>query len=375
VATNTLPVTAADVVGSEVTFTAGFSAGSPLTYQWQKISAGVTNSIPGATTTTLVLTNLQLADTASYQLQASNAYGVAVSAPGSLTVNGVPAPVKNVITAMAAQTGTGSGTFTPSWNITANNSLIAGQFPSTAVGNFSEEVSGRSVNSLTAGGGNFGLTRKNGLFGISTSTNYVTCGNGTGPDSSSAGNTIIYTLADTNGYNVTNITIYAGWADAGRDQQAYTVYYSTITAPMTFIQLDTVNYNPANAANAQSATRATLTSASGALATNVAALKFDFTNPVSENGYCGYSAIAVFGTANLAPAGPASLNATLQSPNGFAMNITGLVVGRNYILQSTTNLTSGVWTSETNFVATQSVVGFTNSTDNGAQKFYRVVGY
>jgi hypothetical protein len=174
---------------------------------------------------------------------------------------------------------------------------------------------------------------------------------------------------------VTNITIYVGWADAGRDQQAYTVYYSTITAPTTFIQLDIVNYNPANAANAQSATRATLTPASGALATNVAALKFDFTNPVSENGYCGYSAIAVFGTANIAPAVPASLNATLQSPNGFAMNITGLVVGRNYILQSTTNLTSGVWTSETNFVATQSVVGFTNSTDNGAQKFYRVVGY
>jgi hypothetical protein len=374
VATNTLPVTAADVVGSEVTFTAGFSAGSPLTYQWQKISAGVTNSIPGATTTTLVLTNLQLADTASYQLQASNAYGVAVSAPGSLTVNGVPAPVKNVITAMAAQTGTGSGTFTPSWNLMANNSLIAGQFPSTAIGDFSEEVSGRSVNSLTAGG-NFGLTRINGLFGISTSTNYITCGNGTGPDGSSAGNTIIYALADTNGYNVTNITIYAGWADAGRDQQAYTVYYSTITAPTAFIQLDTVNYNPANAANAQSATRATLTPASGALATNVAALKFDFTNPVSENGYCGYSAIAVFGTANIAPAVPASLNATLQSPNGFAMNITGLVVGRNYILQSTTNLTSGVWTSETNFVATQSVVGFTNSTDNGAQKFYRVVGY
>ena len=88
--TNTLPVTASDVVGSQETFTAGFTAAIPMVYQWQVISGGVTNNIPGATTTTLTLTNLQLTNTASYQVLASNVFGVAVSTPSSLTVSAVP---------------------------------------------------------------------------------------------------------------------------------------------------------------------------------------------------------------------------------------------------------------------------------------------
>ena len=56
------------------------------------------------------------------------------------------------------------------------------------------------------------------------------------------------------------------------------------------------------------------------------------------------------------------------------LNVGSLVVGRNYILQSTTNLASGVWTTETNFVATQSIAIITNSVTNDTQKFYRVVG-
>ena len=290
------PVTAADVVGSQVTFTSTF--GTPnVSYQWRIIGGGMTNNIPGATNTTLTLANLQLTNTASYQLQASNASVFAASIPRSLTVSSVPAPVNNVITAYAAQTGLGPsdvlGTFfTPTWTITTNNSLIAGQSPSTSSGNFSEETSGRSVNSLTAGG-NGTITVINGTNGYATtSANYVTCGNGGG-----AGSTIIYTLTGSaGGYNLTNITVYGGWDENGRDQQAYTVYYSKISAPSTFISLGSVNYNPADAANVESATRATLTPATGVLATSVAAVKFDFTNPGSENGYCGYAQIALYGT-------------------------------------------------------------------------------
>ena len=206
----------------------------------------------------------------------------------------MPAAVSNVVTALAAQTGTGTGTFTPTWTITTNNSLIAGQSPSTATGNFSEEVPGRSVSSLTAG--NLGLTQIAGTYGITTSPNYVTAGNGTGPDSSSAGSALVYTLTGSaTGYSLTNITVYGGWSDAGRDQQAYTVYYSKTNAPATFVLLGSVNYNPLNPAGAQSATRATLTPATGFLATNVAAVKFDFTSPASENGFCGYAAISMGG--------------------------------------------------------------------------------
>jgi hypothetical protein len=254
-----------------------------------------------------------------------------------------------------------------------NGSLIAGQHPSTASGNFSEEAPGRNVNSLTASG-SLGLTQIVGAPGypITTSTNYVTCGNGYG-----AGSSLIYPLSNsTLGYDLTNITVYGGWADNGRDQQAYTVYYSTVTAPTNFIALGVVNFNPTIAGNIQSATRVTLTSSVGVLATNVAVVKFDFTNPGSENGYCGYAGITVFGRPSIPPAVPATLNVTPQAgPTGFILDVGSLVAGRNYTLQSTTNLASAVWSTETNFVATRTTVAFTNPAANEPQKFYRLVGY
>ena len=281
------PTTAVDVVGSQVTFAVSF--GGNNSYQWQVIRAGVTNSLLGATNTTLTLSNLQLTNTASYQLLVSNASGVVASSPGSLTVSTAPAAVNNVIATYAGQTGLGYGfPFTPTWTI-APGSAIAGQAPSTTNGNFNLETTGggRSVNALTAGDA---LTVSQ--IGGVTSTNYLTCGNGGG-----AGATLIYSLTNSSpgGYYLTNITVYGGWWDAGRDQQAYTVSYSKVTAPSTFFALGSVNFNPVNSANTPSVTRAILRPASGFLATNVAAVKFDFTSPASENGYCGYAEIGLFG--------------------------------------------------------------------------------
>jgi autotransporter-associated beta strand protein len=165
--------------------------------------------------------------------------------------------------------------------------LIAGMAPSSSAGNFSLNTGGRTVNELTAGDS----LVISPTSGTDTGINYITCGNG-----SSAGSSVVYTLTGfTAGYTLTNITVYGGWKDAGRDQQAYTVSYSKVTAPATFISLGTVNYNPANPASVQSATRATLTAANGVLATNVAAVKFDFTTPTSENGYVGYAEIILAG--------------------------------------------------------------------------------
>jgi hypothetical protein len=294
VATNTLPVTAADVVGSQVTFTAAFTAASPLTYQWQKISGGVTNNVAGATNTTLTLTNLQLTDTASYRLQASNAYGVAVSSLSSLTVSSVPAAVNNVITSMAAQTGFGGSAndFYTTWTV-APGSLIVGQSPSSVGGgNFSDPYNNLNLCGTVAvlTDGSFGFLRN--LPGIGDSPTEVACGTVAG----GAGQSVTYTLAGSaSGYNLTNIVVYGGWGDAGRDQQAYTIYYSKKAAPGTFIQLSSVNYNPSNPSAVQSATRATLTPVNGLLATNVAAVKFDFTTPTGKNGYEGYSEIDLYG--------------------------------------------------------------------------------
>jgi len=293
------------------------------------------------------------------------------SSPFSTPVAVVPP----IIIITTDQTGSGSGTFYPTWTVITNGSLIAGRSPTTALGNFSEEAPGRNVNSLSASN-NLGITLITGTSGVTSSTNYVTCGNGTGPDGSSAGSTIIYTLpAATHGYDLTNITVYGGWANNGRDQQAYTLYYSTVAARTNFISLAVVNYNPSVASGIQSATRVTLTSSNGVLATNVAAVKFDFTSPASENGYCGYGAITLFGTPSIAPPVSAALNATFRSPDSFVMNVGNLVDGRNYTVQSTTNLASAVWSPETNFVAATPVVAITNYTTAATQKFYRVVGY
>jgi len=215
--------------------------------------------------------------------------------------------VPSVIITTTNQAGSGSYPFTPDWSIVTNGDLILGQAPSSSAGDFNLEPFSvtRNVSSLTTGGS---LTIRTNGNPVTASGNYVTCGNGSGldgnPDNETApaGSSVVYTLAGSaNGYDLTNITVYGGWADNGRDQQAYTVYYSIVSAPANFISLATVNFNPSIANNIPDATRVTLTSSVGVLATNVAAVRFDFTSPASENGYCGYAGITVFGSPSIGP--------------------------------------------------------------------------
>ena len=297
----------------------------------------------------------------------SNNYGVFAVGSGHYTWSS-PYQIQarpSVTITTTNQTGSGSGGFTPSWSVVTNGSLIAGKVPDSATGNFNLEPywGNRSVNSLTAGG-SLTITR----LSNTTSTNYVTCGNNYG-----AGSSVVYSLTGSStGYDVTNIVVYGGWGDYGRDQQAYCVYCSTVSAPSNFISLASVNYNPAIAANLQSATRVTLASSVGALAKNVAALKFDFSSPASENGYCGYAAIAVFGRVSSSLA-PAALSAALlDGLTNFVMNVGSLSVGQSYTLESTTNL-AAAWSAETNFIATNEVVTLTSSVSAWPQKFFRIV--
>ncbi|HEY9509543.1 MAG TPA: DUF642 domain-containing protein, partial [Verrucomicrobiae bacterium] len=307
--TNTLPVTAVDVVGSEVTFLAAFSGAAPISYQWQKIVGGLKTDIAGATNTTLTLTDLQLSDTALYRLQASNALGIAVSAASPLTISSMPPATNGVIISYAAQTGLGSAAtnFAPIWAIEPG-SLIQGKAPSS-VGSGSFD---RNPALLTDGGFGWFTFWPN----VGLSSTEVTCG-------TDAGQSVTYTLgASESGYSVSNIVVYGGWGDAGRDQQAYTISYSTVNAPTTFLPLASVDYNPANPDGVQSVTRATLKSPiGGPLATNVVALKFDFTTPNPENGYCGYSEISVFGI-------PTSVTAT--TPTDIALQFSGDVLNLSW---------------------------------------------
>lgn len=183
------------------------------------------------------------------------------------------------------QTGSGNGLFAPTWPV-ASGSLIAGMVPSsTGSGNFNQENAG-GVAVLTDGA--FGSI-SNGLTGNHPS--FATCG-------PSGGTSVTYTLPTiaTNGYDITNIVVFGGWNDSGRDQQGYTVSYSTVANPATFSPLTTVNFNPAISNGVQSATRVTIVSSTTApLATNVIAVKFDFSTVSVENGYTGYAELQVFG--------------------------------------------------------------------------------
>jgi hypothetical protein len=295
---DTLPGSAANVVGDQVVFTADFSNSPPASLQWQKVVGVVTNDISGATGPMLTLSNLQVSDSGSYQLKAVNATNNSAAPSYStgrpLTVSSVPAPVNGIITKLAAQTGLGFGVFIPTWTVTTNNSLIAGQSPSSVgLGDFSLEVDGRTVNSLTDGGdGALSIVPATVAGNNTTSTNYVSCG------VNPAGLSITYTLPVlAAGYDLTNVTVYGGWADAGRNEQKYNVYYSTVAAPTSWITLGSVDYNPSDPANAQSATRVTLVPSGTALAQNVAAVMFDFNiqGAAPKNSWEGYSQVFLAG--------------------------------------------------------------------------------
>jgi hypothetical protein len=291
------PLTAEDVVGGSLTIQAGFSGAT--SYQWLKNGT----NIPGATSTTLTLSSLQLTDTATnsgYSLVASNSSGASTTFACAVKVDPAPAAVNNVITSFAYQTDT--GTFSPTWDTSAlNSSLIYGQYPPAGgydtVGNFNDPD--MTVTSFNMAGGLPVLT--DGNYGTFTTDGshpaFATCGN----TASAAGQYVIYTLgANANGYDVTNIQIAGGWNDSGRDAQWYTLSYSTVANPGTFIPLAIVTNNPA--VTSESVIRATFRPVTGLLASNVYAIFVDFATPPGvPNGYSGYSEISVFGSPSTTP--------------------------------------------------------------------------
>ncbi len=332
ITSDVVPVTGSDVVGSQVSFNAAFNGTAPISYQWQVINAGVTNNVPGATSPTLTLNNLQLTNSGSYQLQASNSVGVTYSSTNSFIVNPAPAANGNgVIVAPANQTG--AGAFTPTW-VVAPGSLIAGALPSSSGGggSFTADPGEGGLPVLTDGALN--------LFGASVA-GLATCGSGNG------GHFITYTLSGSaSGYNISSIVSYAGWADGGRDQQAYAVSYSTVASPGTFTPLAIANYNPSLPGSVPSADRVSIASATTApIATSVAAVKFDFTNPAGENGYSGYAEFQLFGAA--AGPVPPKLNAPKVVGGNLVVTGSGGTVGGTYKILTTTNAATPLsgWTT------------------------------
>lgn len=319
-----LPASAATIVGDWVSFSASYTNSPPVTIQWLQIVGGVTNQINtgvvnvtsnGVVTSTLTISNLQVSNSGTYQLEGLNATNGAAapsySSGAPLVVNSLPAPVNNIIVADAAQTGLGvpsqvnAGTnFFPTWVEDTNGDLILGsidggpQVPGTVfagAGNFAVTGSACNGDPAILSDGSFGF--QNYFPNIGGNQTMDTMG------LSPAGSSVTYTLpsSSSTGWSLTNITVYGGWGDAGRDEQKYQVLYSTVSAPTVFNNLISVDYLPSNPNGTQSATRTTLTPASGAMAQNVYAIEFNFNNQGTppENGWEGYSEIVVAGQPSL----------------------------------------------------------------------------
>jgi hypothetical protein len=207
--------------------------------------------------------------------------------------------VPQVATDFQLGPGGAGSTFTPTY-VVSNTDLINGRPAAASSGDFAFELSGGLgvlndgvFGTITEPGG--APDRTHGAFGVA--------GGGQG-----TGTFVTYNLdlaASPLGYNVNRIDVFGGWNDSGRDQQAYTVQYSTVASPGTFTDLANVNFNPTIPANTQTANRVTITEDTlPNLATGVAAVRINFSGQ-TENGYSGYAEIDVIGTAVPEPAGMA----------------------------------------------------------------------
>jgi hypothetical protein len=93
------------------------------------------------------------------------------------------------------------------------------------------------------------------------------------------------TSVNTQGYNLTGIESFAGWSGDGSDDprvgQAYTVLYSTVANPTSFISLGSVSYQPfsTNASAGRYSTEVNFNATSGFLASDVAAVEFQIVDP------------------------------------------------------------------------------------------------
>ncbi|MGH7945142.1 MAG: immunoglobulin domain-containing protein [Opitutaceae bacterium] len=119
--------------GANATFTATATSNVPITYQWQKDGT----AIAGATTTTLIVSNVQTANLGNYTLVATNMAGATTSNPGALSFFPPPSfathPASHIVspggTAAFTATATSSVPFTYQWQ--KDGVAIAGATTST----------------------------------------------------------------------------------------------------------------------------------------------------------------------------------------------------------------------------------------------------
>jgi hypothetical protein len=165
----------------------------------------------------------------------------------------------------------------------SSTDLLTGLTATNVTGNFTAEGTG-GVPILNDGLTPSPVTRDTG--GAFEFGSFATAGN-------IGGTSLTYVLSTPT--NLTSIAVFGGWQDGGRDEQGYSILYSTSAAPTTFLPLVTnFDFNPPDPTGHPQLTKVTFSDDTGILASDVYALKFNF-NAV-ENGYTGYTEIDAFGS-------------------------------------------------------------------------------
>ncbi len=182
--------------------------------------------------------------------------------------------------------------FAPTYTVSGTD-LINGKSPVASTGTFTQETSGGTP-ILTDG--IFGTP-----LGLGDSANFASHSGLATTGGAGGGTSITYSLGNNAlGYNINEIDIFGGWNDNGRDEQDFSVFYSTVSNPSTFIFLGSIT-DFLNAAGGvpisrQSATKVTLTeTTSSPIATNAAFVKINW--GTVESNYAGTTEIDVLGTA------------------------------------------------------------------------------
>lgn len=203
------------------------------------------------------------------------------------------AAVVVITTHAEAAPAPGAPTFTPSYAVSSTDLINGLLRPANFSGNFDLELGG-GMAALTDG--TYGTITAPGGAPDRSHAAFATVGGGSG-----SGRFVLYSLdlaASPLGYDLTQIDLYSGWNDSGRDQQVFAISYSTVDGGGVMIPLASGSFNPAVPADSQSATRVTITDTLSRLATGVETIRFDFTGPPApENGYVGYAELDVLGTA------------------------------------------------------------------------------
>jgi len=131
VAQQPTPASTNAYVGQTVTFTAAFTGNQPLTNQWQFSADGVSySSIAGASNGTLTLADVQLTNTGSYRLTASNPIGSGPpSAAATLTVSEPPNVGSSFTNGTLTLTWPAGGTLLQATNLAGPWTVVATPSP------------------------------------------------------------------------------------------------------------------------------------------------------------------------------------------------------------------------------------------------------